>query len=169
MLRLVREIEHLRRGQLHPRRQLVGADPSLQARVARALGRVSPVQVAERGVGRALGGRAEEAGRRRGAEVGDRVFAARPDDRALVRRMLAGEDAAFEEFFAASFQGLYRFALVRVGHDADLARDVAQAAICKGIERLATYRGEAPLFSWLCSICRFEITGHFRRLGRRPQ
>jgi RNA polymerase sigma-70 factor (ECF subfamily) len=92
----------------------------------------------------------------------------RPDDRALVRRMRAGEEAAFDEFFAASFQGLYRFALVRVGHDADLAREVAQAAICKGIERLSTYRGEAPLFSWLCSICRFEITSHFRRLGRRP-
>ncbi len=92
----------------------------------------------------------------------------RPDDRALVRRMRAGEAAAFEEFFEANIQGLYRFALVRVGHDVELARDISQAAICRGIERLETYRGEAPLFSWLCSICRFEITGHFRKLRRRP-
>ena len=82
--------------------------------------------------------------------------------------MRAGEEAAFDEFFAANFQGLFRFALARVDGDRDLARDLAQAAICKGIERLETYRGEAPLFSWLCAICRFELTGHFRRLGRRP-
>ncbi len=92
----------------------------------------------------------------------------RPDDRQLVRRMQAGEEAAFDEFFAANFQGLFRFALARVDGNRELARDLAQAAICKGIEQLATYRGEAPLFSWLCSICRFEMTAHFRRLGRRP-
>ena len=82
--------------------------------------------------------------------------------------MRAGEEAAFDEFFAANFQGLFRFALARVDGDRELARDLAQAAVCKGIERLDTYRGEAPLFSWLCSICRFELTAHFRRLGRRP-
>jgi len=92
----------------------------------------------------------------------------RPDDRQLVRRMQAGEEAAFEDFFAANFQGLFRFALARVDGDRDLARDLAQAAISKGIERLDTWRGEAPLFSWLCAICRFELTAHFRRLGRRP-
>jgi len=92
----------------------------------------------------------------------------RPDDRQLVRRMQAGEEAAFEDFFAANFQGLFRFALARVDGDRDLARDLAQAAISKGVERLDTWRGEAPLFSWLCAICRFELTAHFRRLGRRP-
>lgn len=92
----------------------------------------------------------------------------RPDDRDLVRRMQTGDEAAFEQLFAANFQGLFRFALARVDGDRELARELAQAAICKGIERLDTYRGEAPLFSWLCAICRFEITAHFRRLGRRP-
>jgi RNA polymerase sigma-70 factor (ECF subfamily) len=92
----------------------------------------------------------------------------RPDDRDLVRRMRAGDEAAFEELFAANFQGLFRFALARVDGDRELARDLAQAALCKGIERLGTYRGEAPLFSWLCAICRFELTAHFRRAGRRP-
>ncbi|HEV8240165.1 MAG TPA: sigma-70 family RNA polymerase sigma factor [Thermoanaerobaculia bacterium] len=93
----------------------------------------------------------------------------RPDDRALVRRMQAGEDAAFEKFFGDNFQGLFRFALSRVDGDRDLARDLAQAAMCKGMERLDTWRGEAPLFSWLCAICRFELTAHFRKLGRRAR
>jgi RNA polymerase sigma-70 factor (ECF subfamily) len=92
----------------------------------------------------------------------------RPDDRALVKRMRAGDESAFEEFFDANFHGLYRFALTRLDEDTELAKEVAQAAICKAFEKLGTYRGEAPLFSWLCSICRFEISGHFRRLRRAP-
>ena len=95
-------------------------------------------------------------------------FELRPDDRALVRRMRAGDEGAFEEFFESSFHGLYRFALARVDQDAELAREVAQAALCKAFEKLHTYRGEAPLFSWLCSICRFEISAHFRRRRRAP-
>jgi RNA polymerase sigma-70 factor (ECF subfamily) len=90
------------------------------------------------------------------------------DDRDLVRRLRRGDEAAFDEFFAAHHQGLFRFALARVDGDRELARDLAQAALCKGLEKLDSYRGEAPLFSWLCSICRFELTAHFRRLGRRP-
>jgi RNA polymerase sigma-70 factor (ECF subfamily) len=92
----------------------------------------------------------------------------RPDDVELVRRMRRGEEAAFEEFFEANFNGLYRFALARVERDGELALEVTQAAICKAIEKLGSYRGEAPLFGWVCAICRFEISGHYRRLRRRP-
>jgi RNA polymerase sigma-70 factor, ECF subfamily len=89
-----------------------------------------------------------------------------PEDRALVKRMRAGDEAAFEQFFEAYFHAVYRFALARVGQEADLAREIAQATLCKALEKLGTYRGEAALFSWLCSICRFEISGHFRRERR---
>lgn len=92
----------------------------------------------------------------------------RPDDVALVRRMRQGDESAFEECFEANFHRLYRFALARLDHDHDLAKDMAQAAICKGFEKLHTYRGEAQLFSWLCAICRFEISGHFKRERRQP-
>lgn len=91
-----------------------------------------------------------------------------PDDMALVRRMRRGEEAAFEEFFETNFHGLLRFALPRLDHDTELAKELAQAAICRAFEKLGTYRGEAPLFSWLCSICRFEISGYFRRERRAP-
>ncbi|MEA2564219.1 MAG: polymerase sigma-70 factor, subfamily [Acidobacteriota bacterium] len=89
-------------------------------------------------------------------------------DRLLVKRMRMGDEEAFEQFFDAYFHPLYRFALARVGQEAELAREIAQATVCKAIEKLDTYRGEAALFSWLCSICRFEITGHFRRERRSP-
>jgi RNA polymerase sigma-70 factor (ECF subfamily) len=88
------------------------------------------------------------------------------DDRRLVKRMRAGDEAAFEEFFETNFQAIYRFALARVGQETELAEEIAQATICKALEKLSTYRGEAALFSWLCTICRFEISGHFRRERR---
>jgi RNA polymerase sigma-70 factor (ECF subfamily) len=90
------------------------------------------------------------------------------DDADLVRRLRRGDEAAFEELFDATFEPLYRFASIRVGRDHELARELAQATICKGFEKLDTYRGEAPIFSWLCAICRFEITAHYRRLKREP-
>ena len=90
------------------------------------------------------------------------------DDAVLVRRMRAGEEAAFDEFFAGNFHGLYRFALARLDRDHELAKEMAQATLCKAFEKLSSYRGEAPLFAWLCAICRFEITAHFRRQRREP-
>lgn len=89
-------------------------------------------------------------------------------DRKLVKRMRAGNEEAFEQFFEAYFQPVYRFALARVGKETELAEEIAQATICKALEKLDTYRGEAALFSWLCAICRFEISGHFRRERRSP-
>ncbi len=90
-------------------------------------------------------------------------------DRRLVKRMLAGDGAAFDRFFDDHFPGLYRFALTRVDHDADVADEVVQATICKAIDRLESYRGEAALFSWLCMICRNLITDRQRRTQRRPR
>jgi RNA polymerase sigma-70 factor (ECF subfamily) len=87
-------------------------------------------------------------------------------DRRLARRMLAGEEAAFEEFFEGYFPPLYRFATARLGGDEDAAEEAAQAALCKAITKLSTYRGEAGLFTWLCTFCRHEIAAHFRRTPR---
>ena len=90
------------------------------------------------------------------------------EDRGLVRRMRAGDEAAFEAFYDHYFQAIYRFALARLGQETELAKEIAQATVCKALEKLGSYRGEAALFSWLCSICRFEISGHFKRERRAP-
>jgi RNA polymerase sigma-70 factor (ECF subfamily) len=77
--------------------------------------------------------------------------------------MLAGDERAFDEFFEGHFPGLYRFALTRLNHDGDAAEEVAQATICKAITKLGTYRGEAALFTWLCTFCRYEISAFCKR------
>lgn len=78
-------------------------------------------------------------------------------DRKLVDRVLSGDRSAFNELFESQFSRLYRFALVRVDYDEDAAHDVAQTALCTAIRKLESYRGEAPLFSWLCTFCRREL------------
>lgn len=84
------------------------------------------------------------------------------NDRDLVRGMLAGDQRAFDEFFAAYFDRLYRFALVRLNDDADLAEEAVQRALCRAVEKLGQYRAEAALFTWLCRICRSAIADIFR-------
>lgn len=88
------------------------------------------------------------------------------DERALVARMLAGDERAMEEFSDGYFPGLYRFARARLGGNPELAREIVQTTVCKALDKLATYRGQAPLFSWLCACCRNEIGMHFRRQRR---
>ena len=79
------------------------------------------------------------------------------DDKRLVRRLLDGDDAAFEEFFEAMYPALYRFALARLDGQREAAEDVAQATLFRAIGKLGTYRGEAALLTWLCTFCRHEI------------
>ena len=87
-------------------------------------------------------------------------------DRALVKRLLHGEERAFEEFFACYFPRLYRFALTRLRYDHDAAEDVVQATLCKAVTVLKSFRGEATLFTWLCTLCRHEMSASFRRESR---
>lgn len=91
------------------------------------------------------------------------------EERKLVDRMRAGEESAFEMFAQCYIPALYRFARRRLDHNRELTQDVVQSTVCKVIEKLDSYRAEAPLFTWLCACCRNEIAAHYRRLGRRPR
>lgn len=90
-------------------------------------------------------------------------------DRRLVKRLLAGDEQAFESFADDHFPGLFRFAASRLSWDEDLAQEMVQNTLCTAIDRLNAFRGESTLFTWLCGICHFEILGHFRRTKRRGQ
>ena len=84
----------------------------------------------------------------------------------LACRLRAGDERAFEEFFAEYFPRLYRFARVRLGGDEDAADEVAQTTLIKALAKVSTYRGEAALFTWVCAICRREIAVWFARTGK---
>ena len=90
-------------------------------------------------------------------------------DAALIAAMLAGDEAAFRAFFEMYFPRVYRFALPRLDHDPEACKEVVQSTLVKAIRALASFRGEAALFSWLCQICRRQIADHVRAHQRHRQ
>jgi RNA polymerase sigma-70 factor (ECF subfamily) len=87
-------------------------------------------------------------------------------DLQLARRVAAGDEAAFERLFAAIFPRLYRFVLLRVQRDEDLAQDVCQQTMERTLRAIASYRGEAALHTWVCQIARSEIANYWQRVSR---
>ena len=88
------------------------------------------------------------------------------EDKRLVKQLLAGNERAFDQFFNENFSRLYRFCLTRLSDDPDAAREVAQITLTKAVSKLHTYKGEAALFTWLCSICRNETSDWLSKQGR---
>src|SRR3954449_8138507 len=87
-------------------------------------------------------------------------------ERELVRRMLGGDEGAFDEFFADYFPRLFRFAVLRL-RDPDAAEDIVQTSLIAAVRHLRSWRGEASLFTWLCTICRRELAAWQNRTSRR--
>ena len=87
----------------------------------------------------------------------------------LARRILAGDESASEAFFADYFPRLYRFARRRLGGDEQAVEDVVQSTLIRAIRKLHTYRGEAALFTWLCTLCRREISGRLQHSHRTTE
>jgi len=88
------------------------------------------------------------------------------DDKRLVKQLLAGEQKAFDRFFEDNFSRLYRFAIVRLSDDPDGAREVVQITLSRAVQKMHTYRAESALFTWLCAICRNEVSDWLSRQGR---
>ena len=90
-------------------------------------------------------------------------------DLALVARMRAGEQAAFDEFFYSSATRLASFVARRSGLDTATVEDIVQTTLIKAVRNLASYRGEAALFTWLTTICRHELANVIRKAARQPR
>jgi RNA polymerase sigma-70 factor (ECF subfamily) len=91
------------------------------------------------------------------------------DDRKFAKRLLEGDETAFDQFFDDNFARLYRFALARLNGDIEAAQEVAQVTMTRAIRKLSTYRAESAMFTWLCAICRNEMSDWLRKQGRYRQ
>ena len=89
-------------------------------------------------------------------------------DRALVEKLLARDERAFAEFFDTYAPRLFRFAMRRAG-DEDLAEEITQTTLIAAVGKLKTWRGEASLFTWLCTISRRQLVDHWRKTARQPE
>ncbi len=89
-------------------------------------------------------------------------------DRALVERMRAGDQPAFDEFFQRHAGRLAAFAARRSSLDRAGLEDVVQNVLIKAVRNLGSYRAEAALFTWLAQICRHELADARRKAARQP-
>ncbi len=84
----------------------------------------------------------------------------------MVRGLVAGDEEAFQQFVDVYIPRLHRFAMNRLNHDRELAREMVQATVVKAIDKMETFRGDAAFMTWLCACCRSEIAMYFRAEGR---
>jgi RNA polymerase sigma-70 factor (ECF subfamily) len=90
------------------------------------------------------------------------------DETALVARLRAGDDEAFEELVRTYSPRLLRLARRIVGND-DEARDVLQEALLSAFRHLDRFQGDARLGTWLHRIVVNTALMKLRSRRRRPE
>lgn len=95
-----------------------------------------------------------------------RTTATRPSDNDIVRRVAAGDPAAFELLMRRYNRPLYRTARSILKDDAE-AEDVLQEAYLLAFRGLACFRGDASLSTWLTRIVVNQAIAHARKSVRR--
>jgi RNA polymerase sigma factor (sigma-70 family) len=89
-----------------------------------------------------------------------------PDDTALVQRALAGDVGAFGELVRRHQSAALRLAAGICGSTEE-ARDIVQDAFVKGHRGLRSWRGDAPVRSWLLRIVANDARNAVRARARR--
>jgi len=87
------------------------------------------------------------------------------DDAELVRIALRGDECAFRVIMQRHNRRLYRCARAIVRDDSE-AEDVVQEAYVSAFSKLASFRGDSSLATWLTRIALNEALGRVR--SRRP-
>lgn len=82
------------------------------------------------------------------------------DDQELARRLISGDEKAFDAFFSAYYDRVYRFCLRRL--DQADAEDVALESMRQAMRRIETYRGEALLVTWLFQVARSQVSAFYK-------
>lgn len=86
------------------------------------------------------------------------------DERAIVRRAQAGDEAAFGDVVKLHYEYVFRLVLSVVRNETD-ARDVAQEVWVAIWKKLGTFRGESKFTTWLHPIAVRKALDHLR--GRK--
>ena len=89
----------------------------------------------------------------------------RERDRQLVRRVIAGDQAAFSEIYGAYFPRVYAFTLKRVGDPAE-AEDLTQETFVQLYRSLPSFEGRSSLLTWTFGIAHNVCSRFFRHCSR---
>lgn len=91
------------------------------------------------------------------------------DEKERAQELLAGDDVASKLFFDEFFPRLYRFAINRMSGNHEATREVVQSSLAKILLNLNKFKGNSSLFTWMCAICRNEITDYQRTQQKYKQ
>lgn len=86
----------------------------------------------------------------------------------MVVRAAGGDEQAFEQIMRANNRLLYRTARSILRNDED-AEDVLQEAYVKAYFKLASFKGQSKLSTWLVRIVINEALEHKRKLAHAPE
>lgn len=86
----------------------------------------------------------------------------------LIKHLLKGERKAFDQFYSSYFPKVFRFCRLRVDNE-ESCQDIVQQTMIAAIRAIESYRGEAALFTWICQICRNEISAWYKKTGKKQQ
>ncbi len=75
----------------------------------------------------------------------------------LVRRLKSGDVDAWRELCSTFGDALYSYAYYRTGRNREIAEDVRQEALIAAAKSIIDFKGQAPLFAWLCGIMRHKV------------
>ncbi len=84
----------------------------------------------------------------------------------LSARLVAGEEAAWTEFHAQTFDRLLRYLLNAAHGHEDAAREALQAAYVKCVRHVRRFETEEAMWGWLAQIARGCLIDLARRRGR---
>jgi RNA polymerase sigma factor (sigma-70 family) len=85
-----------------------------------------------------------------------------PEDRDLLKRIAAGDDAAFSAFYRMHLDAVIAFFRRRVP-DAELAFDLAAETFAAVVASAGSYGGDGPAAAWLYGIARNKLRESLRR------
>ncbi len=88
-------------------------------------------------------------------------------DMELVRRAQEGDPDAFASLFNAHKSKIYSLCLRMTSNTAE-AEDLTQDAFLQAFRKLATFRGDSALSTWLYRVAVNTVLMHMRKKGLRP-
>lgn len=88
------------------------------------------------------------------------------DERALVAKVLKGDERAKYDFYQAYKQKLYSFCVYTLGANDPEIEDILQEAFLAAFQKLSQFEFRSSLDTWLTQICLHKCYRRFRSRGR---
>jgi RNA polymerase sigma-70 factor, ECF subfamily len=90
------------------------------------------------------------------------VMSSRKPEQQLIARAIRGEQSAFADIFSAHRNHVYSLCLRMTGNVAE-AEDLTQDAFMQVFRKLATFRGDSALSTWIYRVAMNTTLMHFRK------